>query len=87
MGQSIPFVVGVWANAGKVWEAMTELQEVDVAISSLETLFAARDTQRTVMNFILEPLKLSTGMDGLALASVSILVKDGCVGTEQHHQQ
>ena len=29
------------------------------------------------MDFILEPLKLSTGMDGLALASVSILVKDG----------
>ena len=56
---------------------MAELQEVDVTISGLETLLSTRNAQGTVMNFIFEPLELSTGMDSLALASVSILVEDG----------
>ena len=55
--------------------AHLKCKKVNIAISSVDALLPA-DCNGSIINCIPEPLKLTAGMDGLALASVSILVKD-----------
>jgi len=74
-GKSLPLIISVGTEL-EVGKTMAEGEKVNIAIRGADRL-QTTNLERAVMDLVLEPFKLTTGMNSLALASVSILVHDG----------
>lgn len=57
-------------------KVMPDCEEVDITINFLNALLSVY-LEGAIMHFIFEPFKLTTGVDSLALASISVLMHNG----------